>query len=271
MQQYPIVLTIAGSDSSGGAGIQADIKTISALGCYAASVVTAVTAQNTLGVTAVHAIPPAMVTAQIKAIMEDIPPHAIKTGMLPDADTVQAVVHALEYANIPLVVDPVMKASSGHALTKEGLAEAIKTILLPVTTLVTPNLNEAEVLTGLSVTTVPDMKKAAEKILAYGCKAVLVKGGHLTGGNCVDVYLDQTGNEETFEAPIISSPNLHGTGCTLSAAITSFLALHYPLTMAIAVAKTYIGEAIEAGKLATTGAGSGPLNHFFRPQPLAAR
>lgn len=271
MKKYPSVFTIAGSDSGGGAGIQADIKTISALGCYAASAITAVTVQNTLGVTAIHRIPAAIVQGQILAVMNDLQPAAVKTGMIPDKELVLTIATALSaYPGTPLIIDPVMIASSGDALVKEDMIAALQQKLFPLAALVTPNLQEAAVLAGFPVQDVDDMKRAAAKILSLGCKAVLVKGGHLKSELLYDVYLDAAGQERIFSAPYIPSNNLHGTGCTLSAAIASLLAKGNTLVDAVALAKQYISQAIEAGREAVTGQGSGPLNHFFQPQPLIA-
>lgn len=272
MKRYPSVLTIAGSDSGGGAGIQADIKTISALGCYATSAITAVTVQNTLGVTAIHTIPAAIVQGQITAVMNDVQPMAVKTGMIPDKELVRTIAAALRtYPGIPLIIDPVMIASSGHALVKEEMITAMQQELFPLAVLVTPNLDEAAVLAGFPVRDVQEMKRAAKQILSLGCQAVLVKGGHLKSNQVYDVYLDITGQEQVLQAPYITSHNLHGTGCTLSAAIASLVARGNSLVTAVALAKQYISQAIEAGREAVTGQGHGPLNHFFQPQVLTAQ
>lgn len=272
MKRYPTVLTIAGSDSGGGAGIQADIKTISALGAYATTAVTAVTAQNTLGVTDIHVIPSSVVEAQIRTIMDDMPPAAIKTGMIAGKGQVFAIATALlSYPATPLIVDPVMSASTGQVLSEEGIHEALQQCLFPMATLVTPNLKEASLLTGLKVTDLPSMQQAAARILAMGARAVLVKGGHLKNtAELYDVFMDAAGAEHVFHAPRIDSKNLHGTGCTLSSAIATLLAKGLPLKEAIAEAKNYMNQAIEAGREVISGEGAGPLNHFFNPLPLKA-
>ncbi|RXK86738.1 bifunctional hydroxymethylpyrimidine kinase/phosphomethylpyrimidine kinase [Filimonas effusa] len=270
MKRYPTVLTIAGSDSGGGAGIQADIKTISALGAYATTAVTAVTAQNTLGVTDIHVIPASVVEAQIRTIMDDMPPAAIKTGMIAGKGQVFAIATALlSYPATPLIVDPVMSSSRGQSLAEEGIHESLQQCLFPMATLVTPNLKEAALLTGIAVTDLPSMQQAASRILAMGARAVLVKGGHLKNtAELYDVYRDAAGDEQVYRAARIDSLNLHGTGCTLSSAIAALLARGMALKDAIAEAKNYMNQAIAAGKDVVSGEGPGPLNHFFRPLPL---
>lgn len=266
--RYASVLTIAGSDSGGGAGIQADIKTISALGCYAASAVTAITVQNTLGVSGIHDIPPDIVQAQIHAVMQDIAPAAIKIGMLRTAGTAAAVAEALQhYPQVPVVLDPVMVASSGNRLMNEETITLLRRSLFPLATLVTPNLDEAAVLTGNAVTKLEEMEAAAKIILGSGCQAVLIKGGHLAGEKLHDLLLQQNG-VQVFTADYIDSRNTHGTGCTLSSAIAAYLAQGQTVADAVAHAKNYITTAIEAGKDVITGKGRGPLNHFVQPVPL---
>ena len=269
---YPSVLTIAGSDSSGGAGIQADLKTISALGCYGTSAITVITAQNTLGVTSLHSLPAAMVTDQITAVLDDIKPHAIKIGMIGKAELLRAIFDTLgSYPEIPIVLDPVMIASSGHRLTDENTIELMRTLLIPIVALVTPNLDEAAILAEMEISTVKQMKTAAKKILDFGCNAVLIKGGHLSGNKLCDVYLDKTGREFIYENNKIFSQNTHGTGCTLSSAIASFVARDFELSIAITNAESYIHQAIGQGIDVTTGKGKGPLNHFYVPIPLIKR
>lgn len=269
MQKYCSVLTIAGSDSGGGAGIQADLKTFAALGCYGTSAITAVTAQNTLGVTVVHPIPAAIVTAQLKAVMEDITPLAVKIGMVNDAAIAKAIAAILEeYKNIPVIFDPVMAASTGKGLLEEQAISILKTTLLPLTTLLTPNLNEAAILTKIQVTSVDEMLTAAKILLQTGCEAVLLKGGHLTGTRLYDIYLHQNGTERVFESALIESNNLHGTGCTLSSAIAGYLALGLTLENAVTEGRSYVYNAILNGTDVKTGNGQGPLNHFFDPQQL---
>jgi hydroxymethylpyrimidine/phosphomethylpyrimidine kinase len=267
---YPIVLTIAGSDSGGGAGVQADLKTISALGCFGTTAITAITAQNTLGVTGIHPVPAEFVTAQIKAVMDDLKPATLKIGMVYSSALAAAIAGTLScYPGVPIIFDPVMVTSSGDSLIEDRTATAFKHQLFPLSELVTPNLDEAAVLTGMTVTTIEDMKKAASRLLQYGCKSVLIKGGHLAGSELCDVYLHRNGDERVFSSNRINTKNTHGTGCTLSSAIASYIALGDDLVAAISKSKAYTHRAIEQGKQVRTGAGHGPLNHFFDPQKLA--
>lgn len=265
--QYLSVLTIAGSDSGGGAGIQADIKTISSLGGYATSAITAVTVQNTKGVTAVHEIPPAIVADQMQAVLEDIHPAAIKIGMLPSAAHVQAIAAVLRAAEpVPLVLDPVMIASSGYRLAGTQVADSMVEYLFPLATLVTPNADEAALLTGMPVTNLDGMQEAAHRLVYnMGCKAVLVKGGHVPGPVMYDVLQEKGQAPVIVQAPYIESNQTHGTGCTLSSALAVFLAQGLTLSNAVQQAKQYITRAIETGKEVVTGKGKGPLNHFSEP------
>lgn len=267
-EHYIPILTIAGSDSSGGAGIQADLKTFAALGCYGTSAITAVTVQNTLGVTDIHSIPSHIVAGQIKAVIDDIRPFVIKIGMTHSKAIVEAISGLLvAYPGIPVILDPVMISSSGRQLLGEDTVVAIQQQLLPLTTLVTPNLDEAAVLSGITVKDMMDMRIAAEKILETGCKAVLVKGGHLPGTVLYDLFLDNTGKEHIVTSDAIATDNTHGTGCTLSAAIASFLARGEDMITAIEQASTYMHTAIATGQSVKTGKGHGPVNHFFNPIP----
>ncbi|MBO5187085.1 MAG: bifunctional hydroxymethylpyrimidine kinase/phosphomethylpyrimidine kinase [Prevotella sp.] len=289
MKKYFPVLTIAGSDSSGGAGIQADIKTMSALGCYAASAITSITVQNTLGVTAVQAIRPDIVAGQIRAVMDDIHPLAIKIGMVNDADTICAIADTLSLYDVDrLVVDPVMVSTSGSRLMQENALEVFCRRLLPMATLLTPNVPEAEVLAGMKITSCDDMDIAAGKILKKGCEAVLIKGGHLAGRKTDRFYrvVDENRFVEgssavdgfrivdgglmmcEFACDNVPTRNTHGTGCTLSAAIASYLAFDCPAGDAIALAKDYLTEALQAGADVKIGGGHGPVNHFFDPKKL---
>jgi hydroxymethylpyrimidine/phosphomethylpyrimidine kinase len=269
---YPIVLSIAGSDSAGGAGIQGDIKTISALGCFATTAVTAVTVQNTVAVSGIHEVPPNLVTTQIEAVMTDMKPLAVKIGMIYSAALAEAIAHSIrKLKGIPIVLDPVMVASSGQSLTTPETIGVIKSKLLPLIYLVTPNLSEASILSEMTVETLDDMKQAARKILAYGSFAVLIKGGHLKGNDLYDVYLDRFGVMEVFNSEHIQTNNTHGTGCCLSSAIASYLALGETLTTAISKAKIYLHQALIHGKDVKTGNGKGPLNHFFQPNNLIKR
>ena len=266
---YTVVFSIAGSDSGGGAGIQGDLKTISALGCYGATAITAVTAQNTMGVTAIFAIPPEIVSAQIVAIMEDMTPSAIKIGMVYSAELASILVSTLRsYTAIPIIFDPVMVATSGHQLIKEDTLQVLKQGLFPICCLITPNLDEACILAAMDIRDVEDMKIAAKKIIQFGSFAVLVKGGHLGTEHLYDVYLDKTGTEHVFRSKSISSKNGHGTGCSLSSAIAAYLAMGETLIDSIDKAKSYVHEAIHHGKDVMVGSGYGPINHFFEPKKM---
>jgi len=263
------VLTIAGSDSGGGAGIQADLKTFSALGCFGTSAITAITVQNTRGVTGIQSILPEIVQGQIKAVMDDIKPSAIKIGMVHSAELVQAIAQTLrEYPQVPVVLDPVMVATSGDKLIQDETIAVLKKELFPLATIVTPNLDEAQILTGQSLQNLDDMKKAALLLLETECNSVLVKGGHLKGPQLFDVYRDQSGVEEILESTAINTNNTHGTGCSLSSAIAAYLAQGKSLIQAIKEAKDYVHQAIENGQDVKTGEGNGPLNHFFKPKKL---
>lgn len=263
MSTIPVILTIAGSDCSGGAGIQADIKTISALKGYAASVITAVTAQNTTGVQGVYPIPPDIVRAQIISVTDDLQPAAIKIGMVHNAAIVHTIAECLQkYRSRFVVYDPVMVSTSGRKLMTEDTVCAIQNELFPLCSLITPNLSEASLLLSNPVTDLEEMKHAARELAnRYHC-AVLVKGGHLSGGTMCDV-LYNNGSVSLFEQQKIESCNLHGTGCTLSSAIATFAARNNGLEEAIRQAKAYIGKAIYYGKDLHIGHGNGPLCHFF--------
>ncbi|GGE65741.1 hydroxymethylpyrimidine/phosphomethylpyrimidine kinase [Pedobacter psychrotolerans] len=267
--QYISVLTIAGSDSGGGAGIQADLKTFSALGCYGTSAITSVTVQNTLGVTAIHHIPANIVNGQVKAVLEDIKPSAIKIGIVQSSDQVLAIVRVLkDYPHIPVILDPVMVSTSGFHLIDQDTIVSLQQELFPLTSLVTPNIDEAEILADMKINTIDDMKKAASRIILSGCKAILVKGGHLNGPDLFDVFLDENGVENIFRSIAVKTLNTHGTGCTLSAAIAAFVALGHDMPLAIEKAKGFVQQAIIAGQHVKTGEGKGPLNHFFDAQNL---
>ena len=256
------VLVIAGSDSGGGAGIQADIKTITALGGYAATAITAVTVQNTLGVTGVHPIPLEFIAAQARAVLDDIGADAIKTGMLGDVGVVETVAVILEYAakagGVPIVVDPVMVAKGGASLLEDAAIGAVKSLMIPRATLLTPNAPEAAALTGLTVETTDDLRRAGEALLAMGAQAVLMKGGHVGGERVVDVLMTSAG-ETTFEGERIDTRHTHGTGCTLASACATGLAQGLPLEQAVARAWNYVHEAML--RAPGLGAGHGPLDH----------
>lgn len=267
--KYVSTLTIAGSDSCGGAGLQADIKTMSALGCYACSVVTAVTAQDTIGVRSVEDMSADLVARQLRAVMCDIRPSAIKTGMLGNAEVVAAIADILaSYPRVPLVVDPIIVATSGDSLMRQGTLQMLVDRLIPLASLLTPNLPEAETLASMNIRSTGDIHMAARHILDMGCQAVLIKGGHADGKTKTDWLFTQTGMVKSFSAQTITTSNTHGTGCTLSAAITAYLARGLDLVCAVDKGKRYLSQAIKAGAEVTTSHGHGPLNHFFHPQKL---
>ncbi|MBX3482074.1 bifunctional hydroxymethylpyrimidine kinase/phosphomethylpyrimidine kinase [Phenylobacterium sp.] len=252
------VLIIAGSDSGGGAGIQADIKTVTALGGYAATAITAVTVQNTLGVTGVHPIPLEVVAAQARAVLSDIGADAVKTGMLGDAATVALVAELLDEAGVAAVVDPVMVAKGGASLLAAEAVAAVRERLIPRAALLTPNAPEAEALTGIACATTDDLRRAGEALLAAGASAVLMKGGHVPGDRVADVLMTPDG-ETVFEGERIESRHTHGTGCTLASACAAGLAQGLPLTAAVARAWDYVHEAML--RAPGLGAGHGPLDH----------
>jgi hydroxymethylpyrimidine/phosphomethylpyrimidine kinase len=259
MQSLGRVLIIAGSDSGGGAGIQADIKTVTMLGGYAATAVTAITVQNTLGVTGVHPIPTDVVEAQARAVLDDIGADAIKTGMLGDVAMVEAVARVLDSAKaVPAVIDPVMVAKGGAALLAGDAVGAVRRLLIPRAALLTPNAPEAEALTGLTVASVDDLRRAGEALLAAGAKAVLMKGGHLPGERVVDLLMTPAG-ETAFEAERLTTRHTHGTGCTLASACAAGLAQGMALTDAVARAWAYVQEAL--ARAPGLGKGHGPLDH----------
>jgi hydroxymethylpyrimidine/phosphomethylpyrimidine kinase len=261
-RQRPVALTIAGSDSGGGAGIQADIKTFQEFGVFGTSAVTAVTAQNTLEVRSVGVIDPELVAAQIAAVADDLAPAACKSGMLADADTIDAVAHGLRSAHIPhYVLDPVMVSASGSPLLKASAVGVLTDRLIPLADLVTPNLDEAGILVGFEVRDPDEMQRAAEAILAMGCRAVLIKGGHLESDHVEDLLVtaDRSRVWRASKHPI---GNAHGTGCTLSAAITAGLALGRELEDAVDAGLSYTRRAIKTAP--RLGSGSRPLNHWAR-------
>lgn len=261
--QTPIALTIAGSDSGGGAGIQADLKTFSALGVYGATVITALTAQNTVSVTAIEDVSPAFIGRQIDAVLSDLSVKAIKIGMLSQVEVIQAVAAGLkQYPHIPVVLDPVMVAKSGDVLLQPEAHKALVELLFPVASVITPNLPEAAILLATEEAQNESMMTDQGKaLLALGCDAVLMKGGHLTGDQCVDLLLYN--NEiERFEYPRIETRNTHGTGCTLSSAICAGMASGLDLKQAVSAAGSYLHTAIKASDQLTIGDGHGPVHHF---------
>lgn len=269
------VLTIAGSDSSGGAGVEADIKTIEALGGYAAAAITAVTAQNTLGVTAVEAVSPSLVSQQIDAVMTDIEPKAVKIGMTCHANIVRAIAESLrKYAAVPLVVDPVMVSTSGAILMEDEAIDVVVKKMFPISTLLTPNIPEAERLSGITITDENDYERAARLILDMHCRAVLIKGGHAIGKDTVTDHLFvRTKNEKIethlFSHPLVNTNNTHGTGCTLSSAIAFYLASGLSLTEAVDKGIAYLHEALSHSVGIKFGHGHGPVNHTFNPCALS--
>ena len=260
----PIVLTIAGSDSGGGAGVQADIKAMSANGVYGASVITAVTAQNTFTVTAVHEIPADIVGAQIDAVLSDLDVDVIKLGMLFSVPIIEATAKRLTAFKGPIVVDPVMIAKSGDALLQNDAVAALIAHILPHASLLTPNLPEAARLLNTSeATTLEEMAAQGQQLIAMGPKAVLMKGGHAVGGTCTDVLVDGSGTIATCTAPRIGTRNTHGTGCTYSAAIAAQLAKGLDLKNAVITAHEYLQAAIKAADTLQIGKGYGPVHHFY--------
>lgn len=263
MKKMPIALTIAGSDSGGGAGIQADLKTFSAFRVFGTSAVTAITVQNTLGVTGIHTVPSAIVRAQINAIKADLPPDACKSGMLATAELVSVVARALQdHVLERYVLDPVMVASSGDRLLDQDAEAMLRQELLPLALVVTPNLDEASILCGFAVADVPSMRRAARALVDLGARSALVKGGHLRSGRIIDVLFDGV-TEHSWERDRIDTRSTHGTGCTLSAALTAGLARGASLVAATAAALDYVQRALQTAP--GLGQGHGPLNHFVDP------
>ncbi|MBI2261209.1 MAG: bifunctional hydroxymethylpyrimidine kinase/phosphomethylpyrimidine kinase [Caulobacterales bacterium] len=259
------VLIIAGSDSGGGAGIQADIKAVTAMGGYAATAITAITVQNTLGVHGVHPLPLDLIEAQARAVLDDIGADAIKTGMLGSSEVVERVAAILDTSDAPAVVDPVMIAKGGHPLLPDAAVQAVRTLMVPRAALLTPNAPEAEALTGLGVADLDGQRRAGEALLALGARAVLMKGGHVAGETVIDLLLTPTG-ETLLEGPRVDTRHTHGTGCTLASACAAGLAKGLPLEAAVAEAWAYVAEAIR--RAPGLGRGHGPLDHGW---PLRER
>lgn len=265
-KNYNIVLTIAGTDSCGGAGVPADIKAISACGCYASCAVTAVTVQNTLGVKAVHDIPPEIISGQIKAVLEDIGADSIKIGMLSKVETVRTVAQAIRCANVKnIVLDPVMVSTSGHRLLSEEAVEVLKNELLPLATIITPNVPEAEVLLSKKISGQNETEKCAEELAQLAGCSVLLKAGHFLDDDLFDVlYNFETKAVTKFETRRVKTQNTHGTGCTLSSALAAFLAKGLSLECAVENAENYIQNAIREGSDYQLGNGHGAVKHFWR-------
>jgi hydroxymethylpyrimidine/phosphomethylpyrimidine kinase len=259
-RNLPLALTIAGSDSGGGAGIQADLKTFHAFGVFGTSAITAITAQNTQGVRAVHPVPLDIVRAQVDAVAEDLRPGAVKTGMLATAELTRAVAGAIRDHQLPnYVMDPVMVATSGDRLLEPDAEKALLEALMPLAALVTPNLHEAEILTGLSVRTLDEMGAAARRLVEMGAETALVKGGHLGQEEAVDLFWDGS-SERIWRRKRIQTSHTHGTGCTLSAAAAAGLAQGLPLPEAVDQAVDFVARAIHTAP--GLGGGHGPVNHF---------
>ena len=271
-QEYLRVLTIAGSDSGGGAGIQADLKTFAALGAYGMSALTALTAQNTLGVAGIHAVPPDFLAAQIDAVASDIGAHAVKIGMLHAPEIVQAVAQAIDRHALPhVVLDPVMVSATGATLIEPPAVQTLVAELFPRAALITPNLDEASLLLGRPVQTAQDMPAAAQALLQMGARAVLLKGGHLPGDQVLDVLVERGGESHAMQHERVATRYLHGAGCTLSSALAVFLAQDLPLRLAAEAARSFVLDAIKEGAMVKTGQGVGPLNHGFSPRATVLR
>ena len=288
-KSYPKVLSIAGSDSSGGAGIQADLKTFSALGVYGATAITAITAQNTQGVNSQFALEPQMVYDQIAAVMDDIEPSVVKIGMLSNTAIVEAVAKALhDYKPSFIILDPVIVSSTGHRLLSIEAQETIKEKLIPIADLLTPNIPEMKALTDSSLSSLEEKKEAAQHLFKLGAKAILLKGGHEEGeikkdylffnglkakdkslkSASVSMSMSASVSMSEYSSETVVTKNTHGTGCTLSSAIAAFIARGLSLEDAISEAKNYVTEAIRAGADVKIGKGIGPVNHFFNPQKM---
>lgn len=259
----PIALTIAGTDPSGGAGIQADLKTFSALGVYGATVITALVAQNTMGVRSIHDVPPQFIAEQLASVFDDLDVKAVKIGMLSQPAVIETVAAGLErYSARTVVLDPVMVAASGDRLLVPEAVEALRTVLIPKALIITPNMPEAAALLDAPIAeNEADMIAQAERLMDLGCRAVLVKGGHGLGPQSVDILLSEEGLSR-FPARRVATQNTHGTGCTLSSAICAELAKGRSLTESVSAAKAYISAAIEASDLLSVGKGHGPVHHF---------
>ncbi len=265
MIYYHKVLSIAGSDSGGGAGIQADLKTFSALGCYGMTAITALTAQNTVGVQGIYPVDAEFVGKQIDSVFEDIGANAVKIGMLGTVELIATVAHKLlDYKVKDVVLDPVMVAKSGDKLLENDAIDAIKDYLFPLARVVTPNQMEATELTGVSINSKDDMLKAAKKMLSFGCSSVYLKGSYYKNDEIPDLYCDHTGYVEWFKSQRIETKNNHGTGCTLSSAIASYIAKGYTTLDAVIKAKEYITHAILAGSSMRLGKGKSPVKHFYK-------
>ncbi|MEX2514040.1 MAG: bifunctional hydroxymethylpyrimidine kinase/phosphomethylpyrimidine kinase [Cyclobacteriaceae bacterium] len=269
MKKYISVLSIAGSDSGGGAGIQADLKTMSALGCFGTTAITAITVQNTLGVSQIHPVPVDIIAGQVQAVMEDIQPKAIKIGMVNKPEVVEMLATLLQkYPEVPVVFDPVMVASSGCLLIEEETVQMLWEYLFPLSALITPNLDEAGTLVGYPILNLEEMQLASKKIQLKAGTNVLLKGGHLQGNPIYDVLCEGSSLLHIFTGNRIYTHNTHGTGCSLSSAIACEMAKGCSLLKAVENARKFINGALAEGRNVQTGKGEGPLNHFYQPQKL---
>jgi len=266
--RVPTVLSIAGFDGSGGAGIQADTKTISSLGCYAMNVLTALPVQNTQGVRNIFSIPTEAIKEQLDCIFEDIYPDSIKIGMVHNIQLVEIIASHLNDYKGSIVFDPVMVSTSGHRLIKEETIEAIKNLLFPLASIITPNLDEVSVLVGREISDLAAMEDVSEQILEMGCKAALLKGGHLNSDILTSILIQRDKASQYFDSKRVDTKNTHGSGCTLSSAIASFLAQGSNLEQATEKGLAYVNNAIVGSKDIRIGNGNGPLNHFFNPVKL---
>lgn len=267
--RYPRFLSIAGSDSGGGAGIQADIKTASALGCYAMTAITALTAQNTCGVTAIHPVPVDFLKAQIEAVLDDIGIDVLKIGMLHAPEVVEVVTWAIRHYDIrKVVLDPVMVSANGDPLITPETVDILIRELFPLSSVITPNLDEAAFLLQRPLKDKPALEQAARDLLDLGAPTVLLKGAHMPGDHITDIFAGADGTWLRMEGPRITSANIHGSGCTLSSAIAAYLAVGQTLEEAVKAGRDYVLKAIAAGAQVRTGKGQGPLNHGFAPVPL---
>lgn len=265
--RYITAMTIAGSDPSGGAGVQADIKTMSAIGVYSCSVITALTVQNTKGVTEVFSVDGECVRKQIEAVMSDIMPSVVKVGMLNNLETAEAIAESLgRYTgqDLKIILDPILASSSGKQLLSDEALRYVIDKILPMSMLITPNIPEAEILSGMKINNNDDRMEAARRILTFGAKAVLVKGGHSDSRVKSDLLVTADGQEKWFSMLGVETRNTHGTGCTLSSAIASYLALGDRLDDAVQKAKRFVNDALKAGRDMELGHGTGPLQHFFQ-------
>ena len=266
---YRVACTIAGSDSGGGAGIQADLKTFSALGVFGTSVITAITAQNTLGVKGIQAVEGNVLRLQLSAVFDDFKPDAIKIGMIHNVEAANIIAeHLKKYRPEFVVLDPVMIAESGAKLIEDETIEYIKSELFKLASIITPNIPEAETLTGMRITDLSSIIQSAQILIEQGAHAVLLKGGHLEGDEKHDCLLIQGQKPVILSHPTVFTKNTHGTGCTLSSAIAAYLALGEDITTSVKKAAEYLYKALQAGSDIQIGHGNGPVNHFFNPQPL---